>query len=114
MFRAIKEYKITVGGSASAALKLDLPTDPELLSRGDITYRMRAKTTDVVVKFGDNTVAAASGVTDSKRPDGNFSVAAGSIETFAALKGQAYISTIAEDGSSSGVLFVTLGVHGEE
>lgn len=111
MFRAIAEYKIPVSSTQNRKA-LDLPTDSDLVERGDMQYRCRGKSVESVVCFGDATVAAVTTVdaTTRKRPDGNFSVADGAIEMFKPKAGQTHVSVIAEDGASTGFVVITIGV----
>lgn len=110
MYRVVAEYKIAVGAAASVGREIAVPTDSGLVQRADIQYRLRAKGCDVVFKFGDASVAASAAVVDDKRPDGNCSIAEGAIEMFKAKSGQSHVSVVAEDGASTGVLILTVGV----
>lgn len=110
MFRAIKEYKISVSGTPSAPLALPVPVDGGVVERSDLQYRMRAKGCDVVVLMSDGTEQASASVSSSARPDRNFSIADGAIELFGDNEVKSHISVVSEDGSSSGALIVTLGV----
>ena len=108
--RPERTYKINITGSASTAL---------LLSQGESRrqYKIRAKGTDVIYKFGDETVVASNTVTDSQYAEGNHDIADGAIELGDIKRDSpseaVYISAMAEDGASTGTLFVTVG-YGEK
>lgn len=115
-FRTLKQFKLAVDGGATAETAVSLaitgaPTDVGGgLQRQAVIY---AKTTDIVVKFGDDSVVADATLTSLAMPAGNFNVPAGAVMLITIPGGATHFSAIAEDESTtSGKLFLALG-HGE-
>ena len=108
-FRPSKTYVIAMTSSASAAQAL---TATGLTSGDDSRMRQIQVTGDVavIVKFGDNAVAADRTVTSNALADGNFYQPAGVPMLYDLTGAQTHISGILASGSTAGSLYVTVGI----
>lgn len=111
-FKPCKQFKTAIGTSASAAQSLDSTPYPYAGNNRTRQVRVYARTADMVVKFGDNTVSADKTVTSSAYADRNFFVPAGALEIFDLQTNETHYSVISDDGVTTGSAWVTLG-YGE-
>lgn len=104
-FRPIQQYKIAVSGTASSSQAI--AEYAKIQSLGiDAQAVFYAKGCDIVYKLDDVSVTASPVATSNKLVAGNVMIAQGAIMTNLA---GGNISAIAEDGSSTGTLYVTIG-----
>ena len=108
IWQSLQQYYVAVTGSALTGLSI-----PEIQTIRDMSVqpaaRVRAIGCNVNFKFGDDTVLASATVTASKLPVGNINIAEGAIEIFNITQSQNYISTISDDATSTGNLWVDIG-----
>jgi len=102
-FLPVKEYKLTLSGTATQQQLLPVTDE----STGNyFQVRLYSPTSDIVCKFGDNTVSASNIYTGNALADGNFTVFYDRVEAFDFKQAQPYLSAI-----GTGTLYVTVGYN---
>ncbi len=108
-FIPLQTYVVTLGSSASSALKIDEFSSPSINKGKELQAQLLPVGCDAIYKFGDVSVSASRVVTSNKLSAGNTPVLEGSAPLNSGVK--EYISALALDSADTGNLYVTIGYN---